>query len=212
MNGIDLPRGRFTDALIALAAFALLFAALALGLDAASILFGFIPAEVATGQWRDGPLRALVSPLASAFLSRDILSAVFNGVFLLVAGRFVEKALGPVGLGLVFVAGAYMGALARLLLTPGSPVPSAGLAPPLFAIVGAYLMLYGVPRMLPAPRHLPRAAQIGALALFWLALQVAFSLAARSFELSVSIVDPLGGLLAGMLLARPLMAWRWRGA
>ena len=117
---MHLPRGRFTDALIALSAFALIFAALTLGLGAAAQSFGFIPAWMWNGGWTDNPLLALVSPLASAFLPRDVLSAVFNGLFLLIAGRFVERALGPLGLGVVFVAGAYGGALARLVLTPDS--------------------------------------------------------------------------------------------
>jgi membrane associated rhomboid family serine protease len=211
-GGIHLPRGRFTDALIALSAFVLLFALLVVGLAQASNLFGFVPLEFASGAWRDDPLRASLSPLASAFLPRDVLSAVFNGVFLLIAGRYVEKALGPVGLGVLFVAGAYAGAVARLLLTPGSPLPSAGLTPELFAVVGAYLMLYGVPQALPVPRHLSRPVQIAILALFWLALQLVFSLAAGGIELSVSIVEPIGGLVAGMLLAKPLLAWRYRKA
>ncbi|MES2988268.1 MAG: rhomboid family intramembrane serine protease, partial [Pseudomonadota bacterium] len=133
-----------------------------------------------------------LSPLASAFLPYDVVSAVFNGVLLLIAGRFVEKSVGPVGLGLLFVAGAYGGALARLALTFSSPMPSGGVTPSLFAIVGAYLMLYGVPQALPVPRHLSRWVQIGALALLWLVVQALFAVAAQSFEVSVSIVDPLG--------------------
>lgn len=209
---MELPRGRFTDALIALLAFALIFSALAFGLVRAALAFGFIPAQFLAGVWQSDPLRAWLSPLASAFLPYDVISALFNGVLLLIAGRFVEKSLGPVGLGILFVAGAYGGALARLALTFSSPMPSGGAGPSLFAIVGAYFMLYGVPAALPVPRHLGRWAQIGMLALFWLLIQAVFAVAAQQFEVSVSIVDPLGGLVAGMLLARPLLAWRWRNA
>lgn len=209
---MHLPRGRFTDALIALSAFALIFAALTIGLGTASQSFGFIPAWFLSGGWSEYPVVAWLSPLSSAFLPRDFLSAIFNGLFLLIAGRFVERAIGPIGLGVVFVAGAYAGALARLVLTPGSILASAGSTPSMFAIIGAYLMLYGVPQAMPVPRHLPRPAQIGVLALYWLGLQLAFSVAARSFELSVNIIDPIGGLLAGILLARPMLAWQYRKA
>ncbi|WP_083942804.1 rhomboid family intramembrane serine protease [Sphingomonas soli] len=209
---MHLPRGRFTDALIALAAFAAIFAALAVGLGRASMAFGFMPAEFLAGGWQFAPVRSWLSPLASAFLPYDIISALFTGVLLLISGRYVEKSLGPVGLGVLFVAGAYAGAAARLFLTPSSPLPSAGLSPSLFAIVGAYMMLYGVPRGLPVPQRLSRPLQIGVIALFWLVIQLVFSLAARSFEVSVSMVDPLGGLVAGILLAKPLLAWRWRKA
>jgi membrane associated rhomboid family serine protease len=209
---MHLPRGRFTDALIALTAFALIFAALTLGLGVASQSYGFIPAWLLAGGWAEDPLLAVFSPLASAFLPRDFLSAIFNGVFLLIAGRFVERAIGPLGLGVVFVAGAYGGALARLLLTPTSILASAGSTPSLFAIIGAYFMLYGVPQALPVPRHLPRVAQIGVLALVWLGLQLAFAIASGGIELSVNIIDPLGGLLAGIALARPMLAWQYRKA
>lgn len=208
---MHLPRGRFTDALIALSAFVLIFAALAFGLTRAVMAFGFSPVAFLNG-WDSDPVRNWLSPLASAFLPYDLVSALFNGVLLLIAGRYVEKSIGPVGLGVLFVAGAYGGALARLALTFSSPMPSGGVGPSLFAIIGAYFMLYGVPASLPVPRHLGRWAQIGMLAFFWLLLQAAFAVAAQQFEVSVSIVDPLGGLVAGMLLAKPLLAWRWRKA
>lgn len=209
---MDLPRGRFTDALIALLAFAAIFSALAFGLPRAALAFGFIPAEFAAGAWQTDPVRSWLSPLASAFLPYDVVSAVFNGVLLLITGRFVEKSIGPAGLGILFVAGAYGGALARLALTFSSPMPSSGCAPSLFAMIGTYMTLYGVPRGLPVPRNLSRWAQIGVLAFFWLVVQALFAVAAQSFEVSVTIVDPIGGLIVGMLLARPLLALRWRKA
>ncbi|MGH6617782.1 rhomboid family intramembrane serine protease [Sphingomonas sp.] len=182
------------------------------GLAEASITYGFIPQNFVTGGWRDDPVRSWLSPLASAFLARDFLSATFNLIFLLIAGRYVEKALRPVGLGILFVAGAYAGALARLVLTPGSMMPSAGLDPAVFAIIGAYFMLYGVPRAIPIGHGQSRGVQIAMLAGVWLGIQVVFSLLARSFELSVTIIEPLGGLAAGVALARPLLKWQYRRA
>ncbi len=212
MNGFHLPRGRFTDALLALAAFALVFVAFTIGLIPALLRYGYTPALVSLGVWREAPVLAALSPLASAFLPSDFFSAIFNGILFLIAGRYVEKAIGPVGLGIVFVAGCYSGALARLLLTPYAMLPSSGLSPALFAAIGAYLMLYGVPQSLPVPRHLSRSLQIGVVALFWLVVQLAFSIATKHFEFSVSIVDPFGALIAGMLLARPLLALKYRKA
>jgi len=208
---MDLPRGRFTDALIALSAFVLLFVMFTVGLGNALMAFGFSPAAFLL-TWQSEPVTSWLSPLASAFLPADILFAVFNGVLLLIAGRFVEKAVGPLGIAVLFVAGSYGGALLRLILTASSPMPSNGSSPALFAIIGGYLMLYGPPRALPVPQHLSRSLQIGVLALFWLGIQIAFSLAALSFEVSVTLLDPIGGLIAGMLLARPLLALRYRKA
>ncbi|AJP71496.1 hypothetical protein TS85_06475 [Sphingomonas hengshuiensis] len=197
---------------MAIVAFAALFSALALGLNAALAQFGFVPADFLAGGWHQYPVISWASPLASALIPRSILDAVFNGVFLLIAGRFVERAIGPVGLGVVAVAGAYGGALARLALTPGSLIVSAGLAPTLFAVVGAYLMLYGAPHALPVPRNQPRVVQIAVLACYWIAVDLAFALVSGSVEISSSIIGPLGGLLTGVALARPLLAWQYRKA
>lgn len=192
--------------------FVLLFVAAAIGLQTAALQYGFSPQYFLAGGWRQDPVLTWLSPLASAFLARDFLSAIFNLIFLLIAGRFVEKAIRPLGLGVVFVAGAYAGALARLILTPGSVIPSAGLDAPVFAVIGAYFMLYGVPRAIPITQGKSRSAQIAILAGIWLAIQIAFSIAAQSFEVSVTIVEPIGGLIAGVALARPLLAWAYRKA
>ncbi|GAA0335744.1 hypothetical protein GCM10009087_52730 [Sphingomonas oligophenolica] len=191
--------------------FVVLLATAVVGLGVAAYLFGFAPQPFLAGGWRDEPLSWL-SPLASAFLARDLLSGAFNLVFLLIAGRFVEKAVRPFGLGAIFVAGAYGGALARLILTPGSIIPSAGADAAVFAVIGAYFMLYGVPRAIPVSRAHSRSIQIAILAAVWIGFQIIFALVAGSFELSVTIIEPLGGLAAGVALARPLLAWTYRKA
>lgn len=209
---MHLPRGRFTDALIAVAAFVALFVIFAIGSRQALGQFGFVPVDFLGGGWRAYPLLSFASPLSSAFIPPNLLDVVFNGVFLLIAGRFVERAIGGAGLGAVFLVGIYAGAAARLLLTPGSGMVSAGLSTGLFAVIGAYLMLYGVPQALPVPRHLPRSLQIAILAGYWLVVQLVFSMVGGGLEISASIVGPIGGLIAGMLLARPLLAWHYRRA
>ena len=192
--------------------FAALFITAAVGNDMAAIRFGFIPVDFLGGGWSDDPLRSWLSPLASAFIPRDVLSVAFNLVFLLIAGRFVEKAVKPVGLGLLLLAGIYLGAAARLVLTPGSPLPGAGLDPALFAVIGAYFMLYGMPAALPIGRGQTRAVQIAMLAGVWFGIQAVFSVVGQNFEMSVTFVEPIGGLLAGVLLARPLLRWQYRRA
>ena len=37
-------------------------------------------------------------------------------------------------------------------------------------------------------------------------------LASGGFELSLNVINPLGGLIVGMLVARPLLRWRYRKA
>lgn len=192
--------------------FFVLLATAVLGLGAAAYLLGYAPQPFLAGGWRAEPLSWL-SPLASAFLARDFLSGAFNLVFLLIAGRFVEKAVRPFGLGVLFAAGAYGGAVARTILTPGSMTPSAGADAAVFAVIGAYFMLYGVPSVFPAAiRGHSRTVQIAILAAIWIAMQIVFAIVAGGLELSVTIIEPLGGLAAGVALARPLLAWTYRKA
>jgi membrane associated rhomboid family serine protease len=190
----------------------LLFVGVVIGFQKAALTFGFLPLEFSSGAWQSDALRSWLSPLASAFIPVDPLSAIFNLIFLLIAGRYVERAIGPAGLGATFVVACYVGALGRLLFTPQSPIPSAGLDSALFGVVGSYFMLYGVPATLPISRRFGRVGQIAILASIWIGIQLVFALTAGSFDPSTAVVAPVFGLLAGMALAKPLLAWRYRRA
>lgn len=209
MNGIHLPRGRFTDALVAICvAFAIV--QIAPAVRAAVVPYGFVPLLFLGGGWKD-PVE-WAAPLISQFLVGNVVAAIFTTIFLLIAGRYAEKALGGLGTLALFVAGAYGGAIARAALTPGSFVPTMSADAGLFAIVGGYLVLYGVPQVIPINRAYSRPLQILALAAIWTAITFAAMLASGGFEFSVSLVNPLGGLLTGALIARPLLLWRYRKA
>jgi membrane associated rhomboid family serine protease len=190
----------------------LLFVGAVLGLQKAAATFGFLPLEFSTGAWRSDALRFWFSPLASAFIPADPISAIFNLIFLLIAGRYVERAVGPLGLATIFLVACYAGALGRLLFTPQSPIPSAGLDSALFGVIGSYFMLYGVPDSLPISRRFGRVGQIAILALIWIGIQLVFALTAGSFDPSTAMVAPVFGLVAGIALAKPMLAWRYRGA
>ena len=197
--------------MVALTVFAALLIALSGDVAETALGFVFSPA-MALAMWRGSPIIALLSPLASQLAQLGVFAAAFDGVLLLIAGRYVERALGGVGLLALYGAGSYGGALARLLLTPGSATPGFSASGALFAIVGGYLMLYGVPRGLPVTVGRSRLQQVGALALLWALIQGAFALAGGALDLSVMLVEPLGGLAVGVAVSRPLLAWRWRGA
>ena len=187
---MHLPRGRFTDALVAFSVFAALFVAMVIGIGAAAGRYGFVPAAAWAGAYDGNAALALASPLLSLFIPSDVIGVAFDLVFLLIAGRFVERAVGPLGLGVLFVVAGYAAAAARLLLTPESLVPGAGMQPALYGVIAGYFMLYGVPAAIPTWRGLGRAGEILTLALVWIGLQVALAAMAGYFELSTTLVAP----------------------
>ncbi|MDB5696374.1 MAG: hypothetical protein JWN21_1917 [Sphingomonas bacterium] len=199
-----------TDALVALTVFGGLMMLIP-SVFAASKEFVYSPAGFLAAVGGD-PLVALVSPLVSHLAQIGIFSAAFTAIFLLIAGRFLERAVGGMGIMVLMVAGLYGGALARLLLTPASVTPGFSPSGGLFAIIGAYLMLYGVPRGLPVKANGGRAVQIATIAAIWAALQLVFAVVAGGVDFSVQIIEPLGGLVVGAALARPVLAWRYRRA
>jgi len=209
LNEFHLPRGRTTDALIAFIVAAAVVQLLPAVRDAA-YGYSFSPLLFLSGGWRAQPMIWL-SPAVSQFLLGGITMAMFNTALMLIVGRFVEKALGGIGLIAVFIVGAYGGAIARTILTPGSMAPTAGIDAGFFATIGAYLMLYGIPSGISIARGYSRPVQILGLALLWAAIQGVFMLVG-DFEISLSLVNPFGGLLVGTLIARPLLAWRYRKA
>ena len=71
--------------------FVFILALFVLGLREAANRFGFVPLEWPAGGWLQNPVAAVLSPLASQFLPIDFFSLIFNGIFLLIAGRYRRK-------------------------------------------------------------------------------------------------------------------------
>lgn len=205
----NLPRGRFTDALVACLV-AVSIVQLAPAVQAMVFPYGFSPFLFLNGGWRD-PL-AWLGPIVSQFLLASVIATMINATFLLIAGRYAEKAVGGLGMLAIFIGGAYGGAIARTVLTASSQPITAGADAGLFALAGAGLMLYGVPLAIPINRNYSRPLQVALLAIIWAAAQMLFMWTGGTFELSRNILDPLGGLLTGALLAKPILLWRYRKA
>ena len=135
----------------------------------------------------------------------SLLSLVF-------CGREVEVALGRWPTLLLYALGAYAAAAAQYAMGPHSPVPMIGASGAISAFVGAYAMLYGQRR----PSRLPPAAarwlHILWLAAAWVGLQLLLGVAMLVGGVAVAAAAHVGGFLAGIFLARPLLRWRYRSA
>ena len=155
---------------------------------------------------------AWLTPLSSAFLHSGLLHISFNMLMLLFCGRFVEQALGPQLMAVLYVAGAYAAAIAQFAVEPASMIPMVGASGAISAILGAYALLFArnkVDPVGPIPGHVVRIIW---LTLAWIGIQLMIGLATSGNLQGIAIFAHIGGFVAGLVLTRPLLEWRFRSA
>jgi membrane associated rhomboid family serine protease len=178
-----------------------------------AIVFGsFVPADL----YLDFPFdRApfFLTPLTATLLHASFLHLAFNLLIHLFCGRAVEGALGPVGLLILYLVGAYTAALGHYLAGPNEIVPMVGASGAISAIIGAYAMLFGRNRVKVADARLALWLNVLWLLAAWVVLQVAMGIVFGAGEgLLLAVGAHIGGFVAGVALARPLLLWRYRNA
>ena len=177
----------------------------------AIIRAGFIPARF--GSELIVPPGTMVpfflTPLTSAFLHGGVLHIVFNIVVLLFIGRQLEAPLGAKAMAVLLVAGAYAGAFAQFLADPASAVPMIGASGAISAVIAVFALIFSrsqAPAIGPIPAHWVRALWLAAA---WIAVQLLIGFAGGGGFGAIAIWAHVGGFLAGLLLARPLLRWRF---
>jgi membrane associated rhomboid family serine protease len=183
---------------------------LSLPLDTLALHGGFIPARVEGGTWPGLPV--WLTPLSAALLHGGFVHLLFNVLFLLICGRAVEPILGPKNVFALYLIGAYAAAAAQWAAEPGSQVPMIGASGAVSAVIGAYAMLFGRNKVKVA--HPSAALWLNALwlAAAWVALQLLIGFTYASGGPRIAIAAHIGGFLVGLVLAKPLLLLRWRGA
>jgi membrane associated rhomboid family serine protease len=168
---------------------------------------GFIPARLSGHIDVAGGIPAVLTPITSSFLHLDALHIGLNLLILGFCGRQVEPALGKGLLVLVMLVSAYAACLAEWAWNPGGTSVVVGASGITSGLIGLYAVIYNaqdVPRIGPFPPHVVRIVWLAAA---WLGLQALVGLA---FSGQVSVAGHIGGFAAGLLLARPLLRWRYR--
>ncbi|QJU59737.1 rhomboid family intramembrane serine protease [Sphingomonas sp. AP4-R1] len=179
--------------------------------ESAALLGGFIPARIGGPPMPDA-LPVWLTPLSATLLHGGIIHLVFNLLMLGYCGKETEVALGPGSIILLFLVGAFASAGMQYAVDPHSTVPMIGASGAISAIVGAYAILYGKPRETKLPPEVARWAHIAWLAAAWIVLQLLVGFAGRLDGMAVAAAAHIGGFLAGLLMARPLLRWRYRSA
>lgn len=180
-------------------------------LQVAAAIGGFIPARL-SGLQIVAALPVWVTPLSATLLHAGALHIGFNLLMLFYCGREDEIALGRAGIVVLYVVGAYAAAAAQYIAGPHSTIPMIGASGAISALVGAYAMLYGQRRPSKLAPELARWVQIAWLAAAWIVVQLMLGLASRTEGMAIASAAHVGGFLAGLVLARPLLRWRYRKA
>tara|TARA_R110000787_G_scaffold16887_7_gene53455 strand:+ start:46463 stop:47104 length:642 start_codon:yes stop_codon:yes gene_type:complete len=155
---------------------------------------------------------AWLTPLSSAFLHSGLLHLGFNMVMLLFCGRFVEQALGPQLMAILYVVGAYAAAFAQYAVESDSMVPMIGASGAISAVLGSYALLFARNKVNPVGPVPGYVVRIVWLTLAWIGIQLMVGLATSGNLQGIAIFAHIGGFVAGLVLTRPLLEWRFRSA
>ncbi|ALC13266.1 rhomboid family intramembrane serine protease [Sphingopyxis sp. 113P3] len=174
---------------------------------------GFIPARF--GAELVAPpgtmLPFFLTPLSSAFLHSGFLHLAFNLVVLLFIGRQLEPPLGSAATAGLLVAGAYAGSFAQWLADPDSTAAVVGASGAISSLIAVFALIFSrseAPAIGPIPSHWVRALWLAAA---WIGVQLLLGFAGGAGFGSIAIWAHVGGFIAGLLLARPLLRWRFGG-
>ncbi|MCD2323734.1 rhomboid family intramembrane serine protease [Sphingomonas sp. IC-56] len=178
----------------------------------ASMRAGFIPARLSGVGTDFAAVPALLTPLTCTLLHGGFLHLAMNMLMLGFTGKETERALGPVGMVLLYVVGAFVAAFAQWLPDPQSTIPMIGASGAASAVVGAYSLLFGRSRAKAIGPIPAQAVHVVWLAVAWTVVNLLSAFAFLGAGVAVAAWAHIGGFIAGLILAKPLLRWRWRNA
>jgi membrane associated rhomboid family serine protease len=203
---------RLTDAIAVVTVVAWLVATLTGQYPGIDGWAGFIPARLGGGFHVLHAVPVWFTPLSATLLHSGVLHLFFNMIMLVFCGRQIEVVLGWRLMALTYGIGAYAAAAAQWVPDPQSASPMVGASGAISALIGVYALLFSqqpVPRIGPIPPHFIRAVWLGAA---WIVFQWGTGLMMAGGGYNIAIAAHIGGFIAGLVLARPLLAWKYRHA
>lgn len=178
----------------------------------ADIIMGVIPARL-SGLLQIAPaVPAWLTPLTATLVHGGLLHVALNLLMLVWCGTQVERILGAGPMLLLYAVGAYTAAIAQWLVAPLSPTPMIGASGAISAVIGAFALSFGQQKKLVRSPALNRSLNALWLLAAWIVLQVMTGLLAGTQGFLLATPAHIGGFIAGLLLQRPLLLWRYRNA
>lgn len=176
----------------------------------AALWGGFIPERVTTSVPGTAPV--WITPLTATLIHANFIHLAFNLLILAFCGRPTENVLGPIGLVILYVVGAYAAAGAHYAIAPHDLTPMVGASGAISAVIGAYSMLFGRNKVRVENSRLALWLNAAWLMAAWVGLQLIVGLTFAQGGIQVAVAAHIGGFLAGVLLANPLLLFRYRKA
>lgn len=214
---MTLPTGRMTNILLGLTVLAFLILSASGLTDSAAIIGGFIPARINGVVLTDGGtppwLPVFLTPLSATLVHAGWLHLGFNMLMLLFCGRHVEQVLGRWPMLVLYIVGAYAAAAAQWAVDPLGVTPMIGASGAISALMGTYALLYSRQTVRPLGPIPAGTVRVLWLAAGWIAIQALIGVATRADGAGVgqiAVAAHVGGFVAGLLLTRPLLRWRFR--
>jgi len=201
-----------TAAIAALTALAWLIV-IALGADDwAAAVMGFFPARLSGAEAPWAAVPAVLTPLSATLVHAGFLHLGFNLLIFLWCGAAIERVLGRGSVVLLYAVGAYAAAVGQWLSDPLGIVPMIGASGAISAVMGAFALSFGRAKQITGSARINRWINIVWLFVAWIVLQLLVGWTAGSQGYLLATPAHIGGFLAGLLLQRPLLLWRYRSA
>jgi membrane associated rhomboid family serine protease len=180
--------------------------------DRADIVFGVIPARLSGLIQLSPAAPAWLTPLTATLVHGNFLHLALNLLMLVWCGTQVERILGSGPMLLLYAVGAYTAAIAQWLVAPLSPTPMIGASGAISAVIGAFALSFGQQKRIVSSPGLNRSLNALWLLAAWIVLQVMTGLLGGLQGFMLATPAHIGGFIAGLLLQRPLLLWRYRNA
>jgi membrane associated rhomboid family serine protease len=124
----------------------------------------------------------------------------------------VERILGPAGVVVLYLVGAFAAAAGQYALGPAAAYPMVGASGAISALVGAFALSFSRPKQIVRNFRLNRAINTIWILVAWIILQwmTAYLMGMQGVALATGA--HVGGFIAGVILQKPLLIWRYRKA
>ncbi|HKC03085.1 MAG TPA: rhomboid family intramembrane serine protease [Sphingomicrobium sp.] len=180
--------------------------------DWAARTMGFIPARLSGAQVPWAAVPAWLTPLSATLVHSGPIHIGFNLLLFAWCGTAVERVLGRGPLFLIYVIGAYAAAAGQWLSDPHGMVPMIGASGAISAVIGAFALSFGRAKLITKSARVNRWINIVWLLVAWVVLQVLVGWTAGAQGYLLATPAHIGGFLAGLLMQRPLLLWKFRSA